>query len=875
MVDVEFISLPFLLFKDGILETANSGAKVLLGLTDLDAALHDGYCYKHDDLFPPSIAAPQEGNRLKSEGHLQILRAKVQSSSEHLKLKAAVYNSEDSQRVKSILVVDVSLLPGSTSTHRSSFSSSSTAPPSLHHHHLHKQPTAPGEEVPDHSVPCNARLEESSRAASTQSSTSSSAVSQQQQQHHHHIPSVIKRHSGDIKKIIGATMERRKSQQHSKRSSVGSISLPSPVLSASDAATFSSQQQQPQPQPDRRSESYPSVDADDTYSPAIPDIPTPIAEDPSSPPTSSVFQSRRDSADLSNSTRHGSTTSPSLLPALDGRVHDKSASTLSHHLGSIPISGAAAAVKASGDDSSSMTSRSRPLSHMSLNLPRPFFSSHSAEEDFTAALAQSALASHPRTGVIISKMDLSSGFINSRTRELLMGIKSPTDEVGDPLDDQWYAPRSMREKYRRHIDDEEDGEDDGDHDDHDDEFDRGRQHGETDEEGNYYSPGFEDDDIIFEDGKVKIDLPTHGANLQTTISDILKWSLRRRRVRQHKRLLRDDMSIRSGASYSPPTSVSGGLGGLHSHSHTHPHSTARSDSMSHMSTHSRSRDEAVTVMEATLDPPRPWLAHKPYKVYDDNFSQRVEDPFERLFDQCVRRGEQPPENCITVGIETEVGPIETCKFPEHECFTYLTEGTDPNNPTLLVPTRVRRRIIQARASPLKDVNGEHMGGVVWLRDITGEATPPPVIPSIEPGKTDTGAGSKGLSNNDSAKHPKSSVVEQSETPGFQAPSIAGGGGSSDPFWQQIINSMPQMVWVTKPDGSHIYFNNKWYTYTGLQPEQSLGVNWQNPFHPDGESSRMIARLRNLPPPADNPTVTVVHLLHRHAIVASCVEQKFR
>jgi len=42
--------------------------------------------------------------------------------------------------------------------------------------------------------------------------------------------------------------------------------------------------------------------------------------------------------------------------------------------------------------------------------------------------------------------------------------------------------------------------------------------------------------------------------------------------------------------------------------------------------------------------------------------------------------------------------------------------------------------------------------------------------------------------------------------------------------------MPQMVWTTTPRGSHSYFNKLWYEYTGLEPEQSLGVGWQNPFH---------------------------------------------
>lgn len=50
---------------------------------------------------------------------------------------------------------------------------------------------------------------------------------------------------------------------------------------------------------------------------------------------------------------------------------------------------------------------------------------------------------------------------------------------------------------------------------------------------------------------------------------------------------------------------------------------------------------------------------------------------------------------------------------------------------------------------------------------------------------------------------------------------------------QIIDSMPQMVWTTTPLGSHDFFNQNWYDFTGLEPEQSLGLGWQSPFH-EGE-----------------------------------------
>ncbi|KAI1384329.1 uncharacterized protein F4822DRAFT_66959 [Hypoxylon trugodes] len=48
----------------------------------------------------------------------------------------------------------------------------------------------------------------------------------------------------------------------------------------------------------------------------------------------------------------------------------------------------------------------------------------------------------------------------------------------------------------------------------------------------------------------------------------------------------------------------------------------------------------------------------------------------------------------------------------------------------------------------------------------------------------------------------------------------------------ICDTMPQMVWTTKPDGVHDFFNSRWYDYTGLTPEESMGLSWKHPFHPD-------------------------------------------
>jgi PAS domain S-box-containing protein len=44
--------------------------------------------------------------------------------------------------------------------------------------------------------------------------------------------------------------------------------------------------------------------------------------------------------------------------------------------------------------------------------------------------------------------------------------------------------------------------------------------------------------------------------------------------------------------------------------------------------------------------------------------------------------------------------------------------------------------------------------------------------------------------------------------------------------------MPQIVWMSMPDGSANYYNQKWIDYTGLSPEESFSDAWDKTLHPD-------------------------------------------
>jgi PAS domain S-box-containing protein len=48
----------------------------------------------------------------------------------------------------------------------------------------------------------------------------------------------------------------------------------------------------------------------------------------------------------------------------------------------------------------------------------------------------------------------------------------------------------------------------------------------------------------------------------------------------------------------------------------------------------------------------------------------------------------------------------------------------------------------------------------------------------------------------------------------------------------MADTMPQLVWITRPDGYHEYYNQPWYDYTGTTPGSTDGEGWNGLFHED-------------------------------------------
>lgn len=57
---------------------------------------------------------------------------------------------------------------------------------------------------------------------------------------------------------------------------------------------------------------------------------------------------------------------------------------------------------------------------------------------------------------------------------------------------------------------------------------------------------------------------------------------------------------------------------------------------------------------------------------------------------------------------------------------------------------------------------------------------------------------------------------------------------SEERFRAITNSIDQMIWSTKPDGFHDFYNSRWYEFTGVPYGSTDGEAWNDLFHPDDQ-----------------------------------------
>lgn len=55
---------------------------------------------------------------------------------------------------------------------------------------------------------------------------------------------------------------------------------------------------------------------------------------------------------------------------------------------------------------------------------------------------------------------------------------------------------------------------------------------------------------------------------------------------------------------------------------------------------------------------------------------------------------------------------------------------------------------------------------------------------------------------------------------------------SEELLRALANTIPQLAWMAGTDGGIVWFNDRWYAYTGRTPQQSVGWGWQDMIDPE-------------------------------------------
>jgi PAS domain S-box-containing protein len=64
--------------------------------------------------------------------------------------------------------------------------------------------------------------------------------------------------------------------------------------------------------------------------------------------------------------------------------------------------------------------------------------------------------------------------------------------------------------------------------------------------------------------------------------------------------------------------------------------------------------------------------------------------------------------------------------------------------------------------------------------------------------------------------------------------------ASELRYRALTDAMPQLVWASDENGAHFFYNRRWYEYTGLSEEESLGFGFTNALHPEDKARTLAA-----------------------------------
>ena len=405
------------------------------------------------------------------------------------------------------------------------------------------------------------------------------------------------------------------------------------------------------------------------------------------------------------------------------------------------------------DSSNTSASSHESIAPFPLGSPRPTAlpplppKPPNSKPDTTSLLQFSALANLPKTGVIIADPEISSGYVNALARELLMGVPAvdqatPNSPMSDDLPEDWwnFGHWSVEDEPWSSVS----GASGSVHSSSSGPFFTGANASPS---ASDRSNPYEAKDLMYqaiiaageavevEKGKgtagtgLRIGKPIESNRWRTTVAGILARSLVGNEKR--KTALRGEKNKNTPP---PTTTTTSNLGEKEKNGIKSPGGQSTGSGSGSSRTSSSTQVPGFIAAGGVGAQGR-----KPYKVFDQSFSQRVIDPFEPLLEMVARRGEQPPTmdeddddeydqatNGMIVGIEVEVWEAAAASKSAASTSDIKNDSfVTANVPAMqLRKQRVRRRIIEVTAAPLfaptKQGVRQHLGGVLLLRDITDD-----------------------------------------------------------------------------------------------------------------------------------------------------------
>ncbi|RYE66061.1 MAG: PAS domain-containing protein [Oxalobacteraceae bacterium] len=63
-------------------------------------------------------------------------------------------------------------------------------------------------------------------------------------------------------------------------------------------------------------------------------------------------------------------------------------------------------------------------------------------------------------------------------------------------------------------------------------------------------------------------------------------------------------------------------------------------------------------------------------------------------------------------------------------------------------------------------------------------------------------------------------------------------------YQTFVDTLPEIIWIADSAGRSVYYNNYWYDYTGIDPQDDMRATAWNAIHPDDHApARDACRIR--------------------------------